>query len=81
MIDLTTQHWCVCTLCGSRNNENGTGHCINGHDSWLELRDFLTSTEIIRKACHAFDMDELDLEDAFLNPLKTQFKVIHPIQL
>lgn len=31
---------CICGVCGSRDVDNDTGFCINGHDNWVEVSDF-----------------------------------------
>ncbi len=74
---------CVCITCGVRNDHSDPqGFCQNGHDDWLEYRDFQPegevdnkSSEVIDRAMSTFNMSYTELENQFMNSSITQFTV------
>lgn len=66
----------VCTMCGTRSQDEKTGFCINGHDSWLEQRDHIDNFKTAAQATG------LGLE-AFYEAFETNadIKIINPKQI
>jgi hypothetical protein len=51
----------ICGTCGTKETDQDNGYCINGHDNWVELRDFEHNIEHVRSACQnlGITMDDL----------------------
>ena len=47
----------ICGECGTDKEQNLTGYCINGHDSWVNLDDFVNYPNYINM--QTMDKDKL----------------------
>lgn len=67
---------CICLTCGIRNDHtHPDGFCQNGHDDWLEYRDFEMAglkesdgMQHIERAKKATGLSKRELTTRFMNP-------------
>lgn len=71
---------CICLTCGIRNDHSRPdGLCQNGHDNWLEFRDFKHNAAVVQAACDLSGMSREELKKLFMTPSVTYIRMYHDI--